>query len=343
MKPCTRLGLNVGTACNWRCIFCFYRHNPEFHAGPDPPLDGLKAKVDYAKKQGLDHVVLIGFGEPTLSLNTVPLLEYCREQGMATSIITNAAGGINSLKECSYAGVDHYHISSHAATGAVSRAITGSHEGHEVQLEVKDWLGHHGIPFRTNTTMQLRNYLQLTDIAQENIDLGVHHVVFLNFLPHYQWNEPEKCRQIAVHPTKLRPHLEKAAQWCLDTETLFTIRYFPLCHLSPHLWPYVTNARFVPWDPWEWNDALEVRNTEALWRFSVQLGEATACEEPCDNCLAYPWCGGWNRYYAAAFGGAGLKPVRDLPVEYRKVDCRGGLHDLNPANHETGTIRPVSD
>ena len=44
--------------------------------------------------------------------------------------------------------------------------------------------------------------------------------------------------------------------------------------------------------------------------------------------------------YAEAFGGAGLQSVGVIPEAYKDVwGTVGGLHDLNPVNELTGTIR----
>ena len=147
-------------------------------------------------------------------------------------------------------------------------------------------------------------------------------------------------REVAVHPAELRPYIEDAADRLIEAGTYFTIRYQPLCHLAPRYWAYVVNARYVAFDPWEWNYSLQIHDLEALWRDSVACGESTACHEPCDRCSAYRHCGGWNRVYAEAFSGAGLKAITEPPMIYADVwDTDGGLHNLNPANQLTGTIQ----
>ena len=191
--------------------------------------------------------------------------------------------------------------------------------------------------------MQQLNYRQLPEIVAAEHDMGAWHSVLLGFLPHYEWGaDQERLRSIAVHPAILRPWIEEAAFLMLELGQRFTIRYQPFCHLDESLWPYVTNARYVFMDPWEWNYTLSVRDPDALWQASVDCGRATACEFPCKDCAAYRHCGGWNRTYAAAYGGAGLTPVKQAPHEWAGVwERNGGLFDLNPVNAHSGMLRGV--
>jgi MoaA/NifB/PqqE/SkfB family radical SAM enzyme len=314
--------------------------NANFHSGADVALPEIRAKIQQAKRGGLDHVVLVGYGEPSLSPHTPAVLDFAHELGMATSMITNGATGLSRFRGFFAQGLDHLHISSHGLSGTLD-AIVGSPGAFARQAELKTWLSSTGLPFRTNVTLQQRNYRELPDLAAYECSHGVYHFVFLGFLPHYEWSG--HVHEIAVHPAELRQYIEDAADVLLAYGKLFTIRYHPMCHLAPRFWPYVVNARYVLFDPWEWNYSLQVTDPAAVWRDSVQIGEAVA--NKCEGCLLRRHCGGWNRIYAQAFGGeaALLRPVRDageIPAEYRSViDVDGGLHDLNPANQLTGTIR----
>lgn len=339
MEPCKRVGIDLGWRCNWSCAHCFYRFDPRLHSAEETPWVQVKAKIDKGRAGGLDHVVLVGYGEPAMASLTPRMLEYAQEQGMASSMITNGACGLYRYKSFYDRGIDHLHISSHGFDNTLRR-ITGMPAAFRLQTELKKWLQGQGLPFRTNMALQQLNYQEAPRMARHEIDLGVYHFVLLGFLPHYAWaRDAARIREVALHPAELRPYIEQAASILEASGTLFTIRYHPFCHLSPRWWKYVVNARYVNYDPFEWNYSLQVRDKAALWRASVKLGEAVRNYEPCDKCSAYRHCGGWNRTYAAAFGGAGLRPIQIVPEEYQPVwDRDGGLHDLNPANAETGTI-----
>ncbi|GEM_PF-2157790 len=350
MKPCTRVGLDVTWRCNWRCTHCFYadRRNPNHTRGEDVPLSEVLAKLDRAHEAGLDHAVLVGYGEPTLCGNLAAIQAACAERDMAMSIITNGATGLDRFKRLYADGLDHVHLSGHGI-GDTLDAIAQVGGAYERQQELRVWLADNDLPYRSNVTMQRGNYTQLRAIATNEFAYGVRHFVLLGFLPHYEWarGAGTRIRALAVHPARLRPHIESAAQLLLEEGISFTIRYHPFCHLDPALWPHVTNARYVFFDPWEWNYELTLDRAE-LWTAAVRCGDAAAkggardYTAPCKRCAALRHCGGWNRRYAEAFGGAGLRAIRreDVPAAYETVwDTDGGVFDLNPANRMTGTLR----
>lgn len=340
MRPCSRVGVNLGWRCNWSCTHCFYRFDSRLHQDVEAGWSETKAKIDRAWDNHLDHVVLVGYGEPAIARLTPRVLDYAHDLQMATSMITNGICKLNRYKAFYRQGLDHLHISSHGFAQSL-RAISGAPAAFGLQEKLKGWLKSEDLPWRTNVAMQRLNYSDLPELAEYEASLGVAHYVLLGFLPHYQWAEdPQRIREVAVHPAELRPALEQAAAVLESAGTLFTIRYHPLCHLAPRWWKYVVNARYVFFDPFEWNYTLQIRDRQLLWKEAVKLGDAVRVDEPCNRCAALRHCGGWNRIYAAAFGGADLKPIEAPPAEYAEVwDRDGGLHDLNPANHQTGTLR----
>ena len=238
MQPCRRLGLDVTWRCNWNCKHCFYRHGSQLHTNYDVPLVELVKKIDQAQDGGLDHVVLVGWGEPSLYRRLDDLANDIVSRGMTWSMITNGATKLETFKHCYRAlGIDHLHISSHGNLEIVSERSNASLR----QRELKTWLADEGHLFRTNVTLQQATYECLLETIEEDIACGSRHLVLLGFLPHYEWND--QAEGAAVHPAILRPYVQDAARMILDAGRLLTIRYHPLCHLDEDLWSYVTNAR----------------------------------------------------------------------------------------------------
>jgi MoaA/NifB/PqqE/SkfB family radical SAM enzyme len=206
------------------------------------PFAEVRAKIEQARRGGLDNVVLVGYGEQSLCPHTPAILDFAHKVGMATSMITNGATWLSRFKGFFTQGLDHLHISSHGLNGTLD-TIVGQLGAFARQAELKSWLKSEGLPFRTNVTVQLENYQELPELAAYEQSMGVYHFVFLGFLPHYGWHN--HVREIAVHPAELRPYIEDAADVLIGKGTLFTIRYHPFCHLAPRYWPYVVNARYV--------------------------------------------------------------------------------------------------
>lgn len=340
MKPCRRVGLDVTWRCNWRCLHCFYRFGGNEHGELgtpyDVPLETLLAKVDKGRPRGINHVVLEGWGEPTLYPKLKDLLLACKDRGMTTSIITNGVQPTSHYAKMYYEwGLDHLHISSHGF-GHTLATVADRQDAGDKQLRTKEWLFKERLPWRTNITMQQANYQEMPEIIARDMELGAFHCVMLGFLPHYEWGDPAKTHEVAVHPELLRPYIEKAAAHLKANAHLFTIRYHPYCHLSPEYWPYIVNTKFVLFDPWEWNYSLQADDIPALWKDACKMGEGTRTTDPCDHCLARPHCGGWNKRNVEGVG-CTLTAIPDIPDEYIQVWNRdGGMHDLNLANHLDG-------
>lgn len=343
MKPCSRVGLDVTRRCNWKCQMCFYRYSDQFNAAYDKPLGDLLQEIGHAQSHGCDHAVLVGWGEPMLYPDLKELLVACNERKMAMSMITNGAIAVKRYMNLYEDGLDHLHVSVHGE-GATLDEVSGVNGSYDKQIALLRELSKADLPWRSNTTIQQCNYEQLPEIAAMCCRLGVKHWVSLGFLPHYEWYQ--HLSEVAVHPAELRPYIEAAAEVCLKTDVMFTIRYHPMCHLSPKYWPYVVNARYVVYDPWEWcyNDKWPDANDDEMWKNAINIGNVVAIEgEPCRSCQMFMHCGGWNKTYAAGFDGAGLRAITSEEVKAIGVGTgerftAGFFHDQNPANQCSGTF-----
>jgi sulfatase maturation enzyme AslB (radical SAM superfamily) len=337
--PCRKAGIEITWRCNQRCIHCYYRRNHRLGRANDKPLEEAIAQVDAAKARGCNHIYLVGWGEPALYPRVNELLEYCNSQNLPMSMITNGSVPLRIYEKLFAKGLDHIHISMHAI-GPVHSKIAGLPGAYGHQRELREWLRLNGLAWRSNTTLMQANYRMLNDIVEEALEFGDWHFVMLTFLPHYEWKR--HVLDMAVPVDLLAPTIEAAADLLLAAGRLFTIRYFPFCHLQPKYWRYVVNAYYVQFDPWEWEygqyNKDDIRSTLRGARALRKNVRIESCEA---RCLAWRHCGGWNRNYANAFGGDSiLRPITEVPDVYRDCwDVDGGLHVLNPANLHSGTIR----
>lgn len=300
-------------------------------------MEEILTEAALGKMRGCDRVVLIGQGEPMMHPGIEEIIEGVAELGMFSNVITNGTLSVSSYMKLFDVGLDHLQLSVHGL-GHVLDEVSEMPHANARQEALLSWLHKTGKPFRTNTTLQQLNYRGLPQIAEYMCVLGAFHVALLGFLPHYEWHE--HVDEVAVHPALLRPYIEHAAAILEEHGKLFTIRYHPFCHLSPRWWKYVVNARYVLFDPWEWDYGYYHENPAFVWRHAQEIGESTAIQgAPCVECVMRRHCGGWNRTYAAAFGGADLFPIKRVPFEYDHVCQRdGGLHDMNPANAHCGHV-----
>jgi len=336
MKPSRIAGLeNVTWKCNWNCVHCYFRNMPQLHTNVDTPLEELKRQIDAGKARGCEIVVLYGKGEPTLHAQINDIISYISsEKHMSPVIITNGSMGIKRYEKLYDLGLNHLHISVHGLGVTVDKIAERKGAGRK-QMELLKWLHKNNLPFRTNITLQLLNHNQISDTVERVIQLGAFHVSLLNFLPHYKSTADIKA--VAVNPIDLVSTLEKSMEY-MERKIIFTLRYFPMCLLKPKFWKYVTNARYVIFDPWEYTSGRSFADMEEVWKTAVGMSDAVGIRtQPCSSCLLMNHCGGWNATYARIFDFVGLNTVKEVPAGLREaVSKRGGLFDLNPANMREG-------
>lgn len=336
MNPCSCAGINVTWACNASCKHCFYRRNPNLHKNTHKSLFDIITEMESAKARGCNRIVLIGEGEPMLHPDIEGIILAAKTLELYTNIITNGTLPISKYKTLFDRGLNHLQISAHA-TGFTLDEIMDYQGAAERQEELMDWLKENNLPFRTNTSLQQLNYKRLPETIDYLINKGSFHIALLGFLPHYEWKD--HASEVAVHPAELRPFIEKATSLLLDAGKYFTIRYHPFCHLAPKYWKYIVNARYVLYDPFEWDYNHFNPSPQNVWPAALAMGENVAIQgAPCEECLLRLHCGGWNRFYAEAFKGADLRAIKEIPLDgfTAEIGLAGGLHVLNPANNLAG-------
>lgn len=337
MKPCNILGLEIGWACNLGCLHCYFIRFSELHTTDHPTLSELKRKVDRAIIRGCKGFVLEGQGEPMMYPFVDKIVQYGIEKGLKSLVITNGTIPIEKYEKLYNIGLNHLQISIQQLNEKAD--IIGDRKDIGLrQNQLLNWLQENKLPFRTNTSIQQLNHRDLDRIVDYLVGKGAFHLSLLTFLPHYHWKD--HLKDLAVHPSILREHIEKALEILIDSGKYFTLRYFPFCHLYPKYWKYVTNARFVLFDPWEWEYGHHSEDIEKVWPYAVEMGNCVSVQgEPCCLCLVKEHCGGWNRIYAQGFNGADLQPIKSIPDEYINViNRRGGIFDMNPANSLKGWV-----
>jgi len=333
MKKCLRVGINCTKRCNWQCVTCFYRYAPDFNTKYDKPLAEAMAEVRAAKARGCDHALLVGWGEPALWPCLNEWIAGCGALGMTTSMITNGSAQLDVYKKARAAGMNHLHISIHGINETLD-AICGVKDAGSKQQRLLTWLMEEHWPWRMNMTVQQKNYKEMQQIAEMCLFYGCKHIISLGFLPLYEWNGPDKFHEVAVHPATLRPYIEKVAERVIkEKDVMFTIRYHPHCLLDRKYWKYIVNARYVHYDPWEWDYGHAGMDDATLWNEAQAFGRTQSQEgPPCCFCDMRMHCGGWNRVYMAGFAGAGIEPIKDGSIS----QVPGFYHDQNWANNEKG-------
>jgi pyruvate-formate lyase-activating enzyme len=333
MRPSLRVGINCTKRCNCHCAHCYYRHNDDFNTPYDKTLSEVMAETIEGKTRGCKQAVLVGWGETSLWPHLFDWLNECRLIGMETNIITNGTIAVSRYAKMYELGLDHLHISIEGLNELDDR-IMGAENVFKRQHELLNFLLVNDLPWRSDTTLMQANYKQMPDIVNFIAEHGAYHIVLLGFLSHYQWAEPDKGKTMLVQPAELQPYIEQAITNILSAGSATSLRYHPMCHLRADYRKYVTNARYVPADFYEWDYGHAGDTPAQLWDGCVNhIGGAVAIKgAPCISCTHYVHCGGWNRMNAETLGGAGLIAIKE-PVD----QTPGFLFDQNPINNEPYT------
>ena len=117
-----KVEIRVVMPCNQDCTFCFVNRE-----APSPDLATLESGVDQAIETGAQAIVFTG-GEPTLSRHLTALVRRATDggvpcRGIQTNALRLAHGDL--VHELVGAGLNHAHVSLHAADPKRYQAITG--------------------------------------------------------------------------------------------------------------------------------------------------------------------------------------------------------------------------
>ena len=81
------INLDLTVACNHRCSHCV--DIDMLNKGPKYELETIKSSIDELVSRGLQSVILIGGGEPTLYRQFRELIEYLKQKRLQVGIVTN--------------------------------------------------------------------------------------------------------------------------------------------------------------------------------------------------------------------------------------------------------------
>ncbi len=335
MKRCRRVGVNSNYGCNCHCTACFYRWSNEYatigNTEKDKTLAQVMAEITAAKARGCDSVVFEGFGEPTMWAHITECVKEIGKIGMTSSIITNGTMPIKKYAELREAGLNHLHVSVHHIHPDHILGHPGSEKKHN---ELFAWLLEEDWTWRANITTQKANKDVILETSEMCVAYGCRYVVALGFLPLYGWPvDSKRFHDVVEDPAVLSPKLAETADYFDKSTIHFTIRYHPMCLLPKNAWKYVTNARMVLYDEFEWEYSYCGLSDEDYWKAALGFGDGVAIQgEPCVSCDLLMHCGAYNRTMYAAFPNCGIHAIKDSTVQ----QTPGWLFDQNPARETRG-------
>jgi len=278
-----RAVLWLGQTCNLRCHFCYFLDRIEdAHHAEHQFMSLEKAQricqtlVDYYGNNSID----IQGGEPTLWPYIYDLVSFCREIGLAPTIVTNAQvlsnrGAVARFRE---AGLRDALVSVQGM-GAVYDGLVGRNGAHVHQMKALRNLQDEGIPFRFNTVLSKPALAQLSDIARLAIRTGAEVVNFLGFNPFNDQGSGKRSALNVPSYTELTAPLNEALDLLALNRLEANVRYLPFCVVAERHRNSVYDFGQIPYDlhendfaSWSWTDLPAQRMGDAPLSRPFDLG-----------------------------------------------------------------------
>ncbi len=183
-------------ACPLQCPYCsnpldYSAHNTELST------EDWKRVLSQARQMG---AVQLGFsgGEPLIRKDLTELVQYARELGYYSNLITSGYGLTEDrVIELKQAGLDHIQVSIQASSKELNDLIAGT-ESFEHKKQVARWVKQHGYPMVLCVVLHRANIEQMPEILAMAEELGADYLELAN-TQYYGWAHVNRN---ALLPTK---------------------------------------------------------------------------------------------------------------------------------------------
>jgi len=294
--------LQLTRGCLQDCRFC---SNPP--TGRDLTEPEMRTLIDDLVAFGYDGVILTG-GEPSLSPLLLPALDYARQRGLYSRMITNGQRLADKVffQECADAGLQHIHVSLHSYRREVHDWITRYPRAWETLVTCLGHVPDVGVTADINTVICAYNADHLHETVMWLCDR-------FPFIRHFVWNnmDPDGNRAEENPDCIPRHHefmvsLELAMEYLHRTGRSFRAERVPLCFMRRFAWASTETRKIV-------------KEEERCIRFLDGKGFVHQLEflhgkgSACDSCRWDPICAGMFSM-ARTFDERELSPVFEDPL-----------------------------
>lgn len=261
IRTITRRGVMwLGQTCNLRCYFCYFLDRIESKDHPEHPFMSLEKAQEICKtlveRYGNNAIDIQG-GEPTIWRPIYDLVRYCREIGLAPTLITNALvlDDIENCRKFKQAGIRDFLVSVHGL-GEVHDRVVQVPGAHVRQMKALRNLREVGIAFRFNCVLSKPVTVQLPEIAELAVKTGARVVNFLAFNPFEdQAKGGRRSANNVPMYSEMRDKLTEALDILDKAGVEANVRYYPLCMAEERHRKSMYNFQQLPYDHHEWDYA----------------------------------------------------------------------------------------
>lgn len=294
--------------CNAKCAFCYNPPLTKEVLAQSIPFARAAAKLAKARAEGYDGVWFTG-GDPTLRPDLSKLLLLSRKLGFRRIQIGTNAVRLSSeayASRLAAAGLNYARVSLHAAAPEVHDRLLALPGAFDKAVRGIENLRASGVYVGLNFVVTRDNAAELPAFFALCLDrLGVRDfdVIFL----HHRGMMDLHGDELGVRYSEAVPHL-RAAWRLLEKKGLRrrtpTLVNLPPC-AAPELEPWIAD-----WSSEGTGDALTRPGASAVDLMAMKGAQKTK-GPGCASCVLEPRCLGFEREYAARYGDADFKPVRE--------------------------------
>lgn len=255
----------VNTLCNYKCEFCFHKH--ERHLNKD--CDVQKQILSVAN-YGILDVDFTG-GEPTLDPRFFEYLGLASSKFRKIAVVSNGErlSDVRYFEECQRLGLNEVVLSIHGPNALIHDTVTGIPGSFAKVLKAAENAKSLGILLRLNTTVSPRNQEYLPEHAVLAKEIGP---TCQNFLSLNFWEDNEDYNG-RLNFGLASEGLREAFSCLEDVIPYLTARYWPFCCLRGFE-RHVLGIYQHIYDPFDWNVELDELPVIGDW-VGTEFGETT--------------------------------------------------------------------
>ena len=253
-KVCKRAKVDIGTQCNYKCYFCYYKSK----LNQITTFETIKDRILKLYELGCRDFDLSG-GEPTIHKSFIDIIKFIKslDKTNKVSCLTNGSNP-KIIKEAHKEGLEEILFSIHSC-GPIHDEITGISGSFNRILESYRIAKDLNILCRINSTITNLNYhIVDTEFFDLILDLKPSQV---NFLPinYFENSEESIDYSVVLKPiqnfiNKLKKMQDSTVVGNLhilgDWKCEINVRYVPFCHFDKE---YIKGYKQHIYDPKDWN------------------------------------------------------------------------------------------
>ena len=273
--------IQVTRLCNQKCRMC---SNPEREA--TLTFDQARALIDDFVNRHYDGIILTG-GEPTMHPELAGIIQYARERGMPSRIITNGQKTCDPeyLDSLIQAGLTHLHVSIQSYDAGVQVFLSGKEDSLPNALLTLENVRTRDITADVNTTINHYNAGHL----DRTVMFLVEHFPFLH---HFVWNNLDPSMNRAtenpdvIHELwEMELPLYRAMKFLHSTGRSFRAEKVPLCYMAEFAWASTETRKIIKGE----ERIVRFLDEKGMVRETLFMHGKTDC---CQVCSFNPICAG---------------------------------------------------